>query len=557
MYRSRLQVRKPSSTWSIIVAPSDFNMANRKAVMALPELRGYATMAEQMRNAPNKWKGTSTTGGETKLYINGEWISSKTRDWIEVHDPSTQTVLTKVPKSTPAELNAAVQAASSAFESWSNSSILSRQNIMLKYQALIREHTDALATSIVLEQGKTFSDARGDVFRGLQVVDSVCSLPSLLLGDTIAVAKDMDTYTRRLPLGVGAAICPFNFPAMVPLWTIPIAIAAGNTLILKPSERDPGAAAILVELAERAGVPAGVLNLVHGAVDTVNFLCDAPEIRAISFVGGDTAGAHIAERAGRNGKRVQANLGAKNHAVLMPDANKNASLNSLIGAAFGAAGQRCMALSVLIAVGKSKDWIPEIVERARVLKVTNGFEPHADLGPVISPASLNKIESLIASCEEQGGKILLDGRQHKVDGYPHGNWVGPTVLEAKEGFKCHETEIFGPVLTILQCENLDEAIQLINRNKYGNGAAIFTQSGSTARKFEMKTQVGQVGINSPIPVPLPMFSWSGNKGSVIGQTGFYGKLGLNFWTQNKTVTTLWRAEDAGEEKADMAMPTQR
>jgi len=367
----------------------------------------------------------------------------------------------------------------------------------------------------------------------------------------------MDTETRKAPLGVGAAICPFNFPAMIPLWSIPMAVATGNSLIVKPSERDPGATMIVAELCEQAGLPKGVVSVLHGSVDTVNFICDEPLIKAISFVGSDKAGAYIYDRGGRNGKRVQANMGAKNHGVLMPDANRNFALNSIAGAAFGAAGQRCMALSVLVTVGNTDSWIPELIERANQLKIGNGFGDGIDIGPVISPQAKERIESLIASCEQEGGKILLDGRGVKVDGYPNGNWVGPTILEATSDMKCYQEEIFGPVLTIVKVGTLDEALDLINKNRYGNGTAIFTQSGATARRFEKEVDVGQIGINVPIPVPLPMFAWSGSRGSVLGQTSLYGKGGIDFWTQYKTVTALWRAQDAITSTADVAMPTHK
>ncbi|EKM61143.1 uncharacterized protein PHACADRAFT_247546 [Phanerochaete carnosa HHB-10118-sp] len=425
----------------------------------------------------------------------------------------------------------------------------------MELQHLLRKHEDAIASSIVLEQGKTYADAKGDLLRGLQVVETATGIPSALLGNTIEVSKDMDTSTRRLPLGVCASIAPFNFPAMIPLWTIPMAIATGNTLIVKPSERDPGAAMIIAELCQRAGLPAGVLNIVHGTVPTVNAICDHPKIKAISFVGGDRAGHHIYERGRKTGKRVQANLGAKNHAVVMPDANKNHALNSLIGAAFGAAGQRCMAISVAVLVGNSQQWIPELVERVKKLKVNQGFEGGADLGPVISTASKARIEGLIASAEEQGGKIVLDGRGHQVPGYPNGNWVGPTIIEATADMRCYKEEIFGPVLVVIPADTLDDALAIINANKYGNGTAIFTQSGATARKFEVEVEVGQVGINVPIPVPLPMFSWSGNKASFLGDIPFYGRSGIDFYTQNKTTTALWKAEDAIGNEASVDMPT--
>lgn len=348
----------------------------------------------------------------------------------------------------------------------------------------------------------------------------------------------------------------FNFPAMIPLWSLPLALATGNSLILKPSERDPGAAMILTELAERAGVPAGVLSVMHGTVPAVQFLCNEPRVKAISFVGSDRAGKYIWDQGSKNNKRVQANLGAKNHAIIMPDANMNFALNSIVGAAFGAAGQRCMALSTLVLVGETADVVvPELVKRAKQLKVGNGFDPDTEVGPLITPQAKERVEGLIASCEQQGGKIALDGRAVAVPGYEQGNFVGPTILEATTDMDCYTEEIFGPVLTVVKAATLDDAIELINKNKYGNGTAIFTQSGATARKFERTVEAGQIGINVPIPVPLPMFAWSGNKGSVLGGHSLYGKLGIEFWTHHKTTTTLWRAEDALAERATVSMPT--
>ncbi|GAA6019195.1 hypothetical protein JCM11491_001413 [Sporobolomyces phaffii] len=503
-----------------------------------------------------QWKGTHTDGKDTTFLSGGEYTTGSTEHWIDVCDPSTQRVLTRVPETTHADMTTIVDRAEQAFLEWKDSSILKRQAVMLKFQALIREHHDDLARSIVLEQGKTFADAKGDVLRGLQIIETACGIPSLLMGDKLEVSKDMDTYTRRVPLGVVAAICPFNFPAMIPLWAMAMATVTGNSLILKPSERDPGAAMILAELAERAGLPKGVLSVMHGTVPPVKFLCEEPRIKAISFVGGDKAGQYIYETGNKNGKRVQANLGAKNHCILMPDANKNFALNSIVGAAFGAAGQRCMALSTLVTIGESNDWIPELVQRASQLKVGNGFDPETEVGPLISPAAKDRVESLIQSCADQGGKIALDGRGVKVEGYPKGNFVGPTILEATTDMDCYQQEIFGPVLTVVKAKDLDDALALINRNRYGNGASVFTQSGATARKFEKTVEAGQIGINAPIPVPLPMFAWSGNKGSVLGGASLYGQRGLDFWTQLKTTTSLWRAEDAIDSKATTAMPTQ-
>jgi len=380
-----------------------------------------------------------------------------------------------------------------------------------------------------------------------------------MTGEVLEVAKDMETRSYREPLGVVAAICPFNFPAMIPLWSIPIATVSGNCLILKPSERDPGAAMILAELATKAGFPDGVLNVIHGAAKTVDFIIDEPAIKAISFVGSNRAGEYIFTRGSANGKRVQANLGAKNHAAVLPDCNKNHALNSIVGAAFGAAGQRCMALSTLVMIGETKEWLPELAERAKSLSVNGGFENGGDLGPVISPQSKKRIEDLIASAEEEGATILLDGRGYKPENplYANGNWVGPTVIaNVKPHMKCYREEIFGPVLVCLNEETLEGAIDLINANEYGNGVAIFTKSGATAQAFQKNIEAGQVGINVPIPVPLPMFSFTGNKKSIAGggASYFYGKPGLQFYTQLKTVTSLWKSEDAIATKADVSMP---
>eukprot|EP00842_Homolaphlyctis_polyrhiza_P002091 jgi/Hompol1/2883/HPOL_005845-RA len=429
---------------------------------------------------------------------------------------------------------------------------------MLDLQALIRNNMDKIAHSITLEQGKTLPDARGDVLRGLQVVESACGIPSSLLGDRLPVARDMDTYTIREPLGVVAGIAPFNFPAMIPLWMFPLAIACGNTCIIKPSERDPGATMILAQLAQEAGVPKGVLNVVHGGVDTVNFICDAPSIKAISFVGSDQAGKYIYKRGTENGKRVQANLGAKNHGVIMPDANKNHTLNQIVGAAFGAAGQRCMALPVNIFVGQAKEWIPELVERSRKLIVNTGFDEKADLGPMITPQALKRAEELIQSGIDQGAKVLLDGRKVVVKGYEKGNFLGPTILtDVTTSMTCYQEEIFGPVMTCMFADTLDEAIEIINANRYGNGTAIFTNSGSAARKFQEEVDVGQVGVNVPIPVPLPMFSFTGSRGSIQGDVNFYGKSGVSFYTSTKTVSALWRSEDVTSTAASVNMPTQQ
>ena len=491
--------------------------------------------------------------------INGQQVQSATSRWIEVHDPATNKVVCHVPESTPAELRAASDGAAEAFRAWREVPVQQRARVYLKLQQLIRDNTEALAASITREQGKTLADARGDVFRGLEVVEHACSMGTLMMGETLEnLSKDVDTYSLRQPLGVCAGICPFNFPAMIPLWMFPMATAAGNTFLLKPSERDPGAAMMLAQLAHEAGLPPGVLNVVHGARDTVNFLCDDERVKAISFVGGDAAGKHIHDRGSRNGKRVQANLGAKNHGVVLPDADKESVLNTLVGAAFGAAGQRCMALSVAVFVGESRKWVPELVAKSRKLRVGPGHLADSDIGPMISPAALERARALIGQSASQGAKVLLDGRKPNAvpAGFEKGNWLGATILDdCGPGVAGYDEEVFGPVLACVGVETLDDAIALINRNKYGNGTAIFTQNGAAARKFVHEIDVGQVGVNVPIPVPLPFFSFTGSRGSIAGggTTNFYGKDGVRFYTSVKTVTSSWRYQQESV-KLTTAMP---
>lgn len=495
----------------------------------------------------------------TKMFIDGQFVESKTTKWIDLHNPATNEVITRVPESTLDEMNAAVASCKTAFKSWRDTTILTRQQCMFKLQNLIKENMGKLAENITAEQGKTLIDAEGDVLRGLQVVEHCCSMTSTSLGETLTgIAKDMDTMTIREPLGVCAGITPFNFPAMIPLWMFPIALTCGNTMVIKPSERDPGACMILMELVKEAGFPDGVVNVIHGKHDSVNFVCDHPDIKAISFVGSDQAGTYIYDRGTKNGKRVQSNMGAKNHGVIMPDANKEMTLNQLVGAAFGAAGQRCMALTTAVFVGESKEWIPELIEKTKQLKVNAGHVAGADLGPLISPESKNRVCDLIQSGIDEGANVLLDGRDISVPGYEKGNFVGPSVIhDVKPNMKCYKEEIFGPVLCSLNVDTLDDAIEFINSNPYGNGTAIFTTNGATARKFTNEIDVGQVGVNVPIPVPLPMFSFTGSRGSFRGDTHFYGRQGMQFYTKMKTVTQMWREDDATGGKAAVAMPVMR
>uniref|UniRef100_A0AAJ7X3K2 Methylmalonate-semialdehyde/malonate-semialdehyde dehydrogenase [acylating], mitochondrial n=1 Tax=Petromyzon marinus TaxID=7757 RepID=A0AAJ7X3K2_PETMA len=493
----------------------------------------------------------------TKLFIDGKFVDSTTSEWLDVHNPATNEVVTCVPKATLAEMNAAAESCQRAYGPWSETSVLTRQQVFLKYQQLIKDNIKELAKVITKEQGKTLADAEGDVFRGLQVVEHCCSITSLVLGETLpSIARDMDSYTYRLPLGVCAGVTPFNFPAMIPLWMFPVALVCGNTFLLKPSERVPGTAMLLTRLLQDAGAPDGTLNVVHGQHDAVKFVCDHPAIKAISFVGSNQAGEYIHTRGSANGKRVQCNMGAKNHGVVMADANKENTLNQLVGAAFGAAGQRCMALSTAVMVGEAREWLPELVERAKNLRVNAGDQPGADLGPLISPEAKARVCELVGSAEKEGARIILDGRKVSVKGYESGNFVGPTIITGvKPHMKCYTEEIFGPVLLVLEADSLDEAVSVINSNPYGNGTAIFTNNGATARKFTHEVDVGQIGINVPIPVPLPMFSFTGSRGSFRGDVNFYGKQGFQFYTQLKTVTAQWKAEDATESVPTVNMPT--
>jgi len=475
------------------------------------------------------------------LFINGQKVASKSTNIRNVVNPATQEILATVPFATMDEVNAAVASAKEAFKTWKKTPIGARSRIFLKYQQLIRENMKELAAILTAEQGKTLADAEGDVFRGLEIVEHASGIGNLQLGDFANnVANGVDTYSLLQPLGVCAGITPFNFPAMIPLWMFPMAIATGNTFILKPSEQDPMVTMRLVELAAEAGVPPGVLNVVHGGEEVVNAICDHPDIKAISFVGSTKVGTHVYNRASLKGKRVQCMMGAKNHAIILPDANKEQTLNNLAGAAFGAAGQRCMAISVAILVGEAKDWVDDLAAKALTLKVSAGVEPGTDIGPLVSKDAHKRVTGFIDKGVAEGATLALDGRSPQVKGYEGGNFVGPTIFSGvKPGMVIYDQEIFGPVLCVSFAENLDEAIQMINANPNGNGTAIFTQSGAAARKFQEEIDVGQIGINVPIPVPVPMFSFTGSRASKLGDLGPYGKQVIAFYTQTKTVTERW------------------
>jgi len=488
------------------------------------------------------------------LFINGEFLNSCSNKTSSlVINPYSQERLGSTPQPTHGELEAARLAACAAFPGWRETPVSVRARHVMRFAELVRRNQDELAKIVSKELGKTYEDARGSVYRGLESVEQACATPSLLMGETAQrVSKGVDTYSFKEPLGVCAGICPFNFPVMIPLWMFPMAVACGNTFILKPSEKVPLSSVRLMELVNEAGFPRGVINMVHGGKDTVDWICDDPGINAISFVGSNKAGEYIHQRGSANNKRVQANLGAKNHCVILPDADKEDALNLVANAAFGAAGQRCMALSVAIFVGKAREWVPQFVKRAQQ------FKPGDDFGPLVSQEAVVRVRGIVSRANNEGAQVLLDGTNYVDQQYPQSNLIGPTVIsKAAKGMECYEEEIFGPVAVCVELESLDDAIAFVNSNQYGNGVAIFTQSGASARKFQNEINVGQVGINLPIPVPVPMFSFTGWNKSMRGDVYFNGKQAVNFFTRTKTVTSRWKDEGESPSELSGAFPTMK
>ncbi|MGB0860410.1 MAG: CoA-acylating methylmalonate-semialdehyde dehydrogenase [Pseudoalteromonas spongiae] len=479
------------------------------------------------------------------LYINGEMRQSGSNEWLDVVNPANQEVLAQVPLATDSEIDEAIASAKETFKTWKDVPVTERARIMMRYAALLKEHHDELATIICHELGKTFEDAKGDVWRGIEVVEQAANAPALMMGETVEnVARNIDTYSYMQPLGVCAGITPFNFPAMIPLWMFPMAIVCGNTFILKPSEQDPLTPMRLVELFEEAGAPKGVLQVIHGTKHQVDRILDEPSVRAISFVGSCGVGEYIYSRGTANLKRVQACVGAKNHMVIMPDAKKERAISNLVGASVGAAGQRCMGISVAVFVGQSKEWINELKEEFTKVRPGVWNDPQAAYGPQTSPQAKARILSIIESGKAQGATCLIDGSDFVVEGYDKGNWVGPTLFtDVTREMDLYKEEIFGPVLACICVDTLEEAIQIINESPYGNGTSLFTACGAAARKFQHEIEVGQVGINVPIPVPLPFFSFTGWKGSFYGDQHTYGKQGVRFYTETKTITARWFEDD--------------
>ncbi|WP_070966893.1 CoA-acylating methylmalonate-semialdehyde dehydrogenase [Vibrio sonorensis] len=475
------------------------------------------------------------------LFIDGKFCDSSTSEWMEVTNPANNQVIAQLPCATEAELQRAIQSASSAFANWSETPVSERARVMLRYQHLLKKHHEELAYVVSKETGKTQVDAKGDVWRGIEVVEQAANIASLTMGETVEnVASDIDCYSLVQPLGVCCGITPFNFPAMIPLWMFPLAIACGNTFVLKPSEQVPLTAVRLAELFKEAGAPDGVLQVVHGGKEQVDYLLSDSNIRAISFVGSVPVARYIYQKGTQNLKRVQAFAGAKNHMVIMPDANPDQVVDNLVGASVGAAGQRCMAISVAVFVGDSNQWISKLAKAMKPVKPGAWNDKKAAFGPLISQAARERVLGLIEQGKQEGANCLVDGSDCEVGDYPDGNWVGPTLFSGVDTkMAIYQQEIFGPVLICIEVDSLDEAIELVNDNPYGNGTSIFTSSGAAARKYQHRVQVGQVGINVPIPVPLPFFSFTGWRGSFYGDLHAYGKQAVRFYTETKTVTAKW------------------
>jgi malonate-semialdehyde dehydrogenase (acetylating) / methylmalonate-semialdehyde dehydrogenase len=459
-----------------------------------------------------------------------------------VWQPATGAQQAQVLYAEPADVQSAVDAAAKAYQEWGNSSLSRRTAVLFAFRQLVHEHLDELAGIVSDEHGKVLSDARGEVQRGLEVIEFACGIPQLLKGDySDQVSTGVDSYSFRQPLGVVAGITPFNFPVMVPCWMHPIAIACGNTFVLKPSERDPSASMRIAELWAQAGLPDGVFNVVHGDKVAVDAILDSRGIAAVSFVGSTPVARYIHERATATGKRVQALGGAKNHAVVLPDADLEFAANHLTAAAFGSAGQRCMAISATVAVGEAGDALAEALRaKASTVKVGPGRDESSEMGPVVTREARERILGYIGSGEAQGATLVVDGRDLVVDGHEEGFFVGPTVLDhVTAQMDAYRDEIFGPVLVVTRVDTLDEAIALINANPYGNGTAVFTSSGEAARRFQREVTVGMIGINVPIPVPMAYHSFGGWKDSLFGESHIHGPEGVRFYTRAKVVTSRW------------------
>ncbi|MFT6657674.1 CoA-acylating methylmalonate-semialdehyde dehydrogenase [Maritalea sp.] len=475
--------------------------------------------------------------------INGQRVTSVSTNRVPVFNPATGEQSAELPLSTVEEVNAAVASAKAAAPAWGNMPALKRARYMFKYLELLNARADDIAREISKEHGKTHDDALGEVQRGLEVVEFACGIPTMLKGDySRNVGPSIDTYADRKPLGVVAGITPFNFPAMVPMWMFPVAIACGNTFVLKPSERDPSAPMLIWDLFQEAGFPDGVFNVVHGDKLAVDTLLDHQDVKAISFVGSTPIAEYVYQRGTAAGKRVQALGGAKNHMIIMPDADIDKAADALMGAGFGSAGERCMAISVAVPIGeKTADiLVAKLKPRVEALKVGPATDKDAEMGPVITKMHKEKVEGYINQGVASGAELVVDGRGYSPQGYEDGYFVGGTLFDrVTTDMSIYQEEIFGPVLSVVRAKDYTEAVDMINAHEYGNGTAIFTRDGDAAREFADKIEVGMVGVNVPIPVPVAFHSFGGWKRSSFGAHGMYGPEGVHFYTRLKTVTTRW------------------
>jgi malonate-semialdehyde dehydrogenase (acetylating)/methylmalonate-semialdehyde dehydrogenase len=491
-------------------------------------------------------------------WIDGKSYAPDTGRVGPVYNPATGQTCAQVALGSAADVEAAVAAARCTFPAWRETSLSRRTEILFRFRDLVGTKTNALAETIVREHGKVLSDAKGEVRRGLDVVEFACGIPHLLKGGfSENVSTDIDTWSLRQPLGVVAGITPFNFPAMVPLWMFPVALACGNTFVLKPSEKDPSAAILLAQLLHEAGLPEGVFNVVQGDREAVDALLAHPDVQAISFVGSTPVARAIYEAATRNGKRVQALGGAKNHMIVMPDADLDEAAAAAINAAYGSAGERCMAISVVVAVGEAGDEVVQrIDERLRRINVGDGLEAASEMGPLITREHRDRVASYLDRGVEEGATVVADGRNVTVPGRDDGFFLGPSLLDHVTPEMCvYRDEIFGPVLSVVRADSYEAARDLVNANPWANGVAIFTKNGGTARRFQNEIEVGMIGINVPIPVPMAYYSFGGWRGSLFGDTHIYGEDGVRFYTRAKVVTSRWNTREA--ESTKLVFPTAR
>ena len=497
---------------------------------------------------------TATT--EVAHHIAGQPYRGSGQRTQAVYNPATGQVARQVRLASEVDVHAAVAAAQAAFPAWAETPPIRRARVLNNFLALLNQHKDTLAAMITAEHGKVFTDAQGEVMRGIDIVEFACGAPQLLKSDfTDQVSTGIDNWTLRQPLGVVAGITPFNFPVMVPMWMFPVALACGNTFVLKPSERDPSPSLFIAELLQQAGLPAGVFNVVQGDKLAVDTLLTHPDVKAVSFVGSTPIAQYIYETGARHGKRVQALGGAKNHMVVMPDANVEQAVDALIGAAYGSAGERCMAISVAVLVGDIADQVvAQVAARARALKIKNGMALDAEMGPIVTAQARDRIEGYIALGVEEGATLVVDGRGHQVPGHEGGFFTGGTLFDhVTPDMQIYRDEIFGPVLACVRVQDFHEALALINAHEYGNGVSCFTSDGNVAREFSRRVQVGMVGINVPIPVPMAWHGFGGWKKSLFGDLHAYGEEGVRFYTKQKSVMQRWPASIG--KGAEFVMPT--